>query len=96
MTSPHELERRIARLERLSGGVDPEAEAIVEEAYKKAWVRLGTTVGPALERFERTGRLDPAVENALDVLWDAIHEEAQRIASARGVPWERVIVKLMP
>ncbi|RLJ01756.1 MAG: hypothetical protein DRP11_03930 [Candidatus Aenigmatarchaeota archaeon] len=96
MTGPGELERRIDRLERLSGGTDPEAEAIVEEAYKRAWARLGATVGPALERFEATGELDPEVENALDTLWDAIHDEARRLASARGVPWDRVLARLLP
>lgn len=98
MTGPRELERRIDRLERLSGGTDPEAESIGREAYKKAWARLGATVGPVLERFERTGRLDltPEEEDALDVLWDALHEEAKRIASARGVPWDRVLARLMP
>ena len=94
MTSPHELERRIARLERLSGGVDPEAEAIVEEAYKRAWARLGATVGPALKRFEATGELSPEVEDALDALWDALYEEARRLAEARGIAWDRVLKQL--
>ena len=94
MTGPRELERRIDRLERLSGGADREAEAIVEEAYAQAWKRLGATVGPALKRFEATGELSRDVEDALDALWDALHEEARRLADARGVPWDRVLRQL--
>jgi len=96
MTGPRELERRISRLERLSGGADPEAESIVKEAYVQAWKRHGATVGPALERFERTGELSPEIENALDTLWDAIHDEAYQLAAARGVPWDRVLKQLAP
>jgi len=94
MTGPRELERRIDRLERLSGGADREAEGIVREAYERAWARLGPTVGPALKRFEATGELSPEVEDALDALWDALHEEARRLADARGVPWDRVLARL--
>ena len=94
MIGAREIERRMNQLERRLGEADPLTEEIVREAYAQAWKRLGATVGPALERFERTQQLDPEIENALDVLWDALHEEAKRIASARGVPWDRVLRQL--
>jgi len=94
MIDPSGIERRISRLERRLGEADPEAESIVKEAYERAWARLGATVGPALERFEATGELDPEVENALDTLWDAIHDEARHLAEARGIAWDRVLKQL--
>ena len=96
MIGAREIERRMDRLERRLGEADPLAEEIVREAYAQAWKRLGATVGPALERFEATGELSPEVEDALDALWDALHEEARRLADARGVPWDRVLARLMP
>lgn len=98
MIDPRGIERRISRLERLSGGADREAERVVSEAYERAWARHAPALEPVLERFERTGRLDlaPEEEDALDALWDAIEDEARRLASARGVPWDRVLARLMP
>lgn len=92
------LERRLDSLERrlvrLRG--DPPAEEIVREAFERAWTRHAPALEPVLERFERTGRLDltPEEERALDEMWDVLHEEAHRLADARGVPWDRVLRRL--
>jgi len=90
------IECRITRLERAAGRRDPEAEAVVREAFKRAWARHGAAIGPVLERFERTGRLDlsPEEERELDALWDALYEEARRLAEARGIAWDRVLKQL--
>jgi len=85
------LERRLARLRG-----DPPAEEIVREAFERAWAPHAPALELVLERFEATGKLDlsPEEERELDALWDALHEEARRLADARGVPWERVLARL--
>jgi len=93
------IECRITRLERAAGRRDPEAEAVIREAEERVWPQYSTLVEPILKRFEKDPSrfaLTPEEEDALDALWDAIEAEARRLASARGVPWDRVLARLMP
>ena len=91
------IECRIARLERATGRRDPEAEAIIREAEERVWPQYSTLVEPILKRFENDSSrfaLTLEEEKILDALWDALHEEARRLAEARGIAWDRVLKQL--